>query len=130
MWHHRKWHLTKLGHLMETESTEEASEHNLGCRPDEHRTFIAPDCPNSQPHRAAFTPIPTDHKSNLILQESLDSFKVYIVFWVSVSIRSVINILPSQKRKAYTKAVTTCPEITMEVVRVKWDGADLDLSNW
>lgn len=61
---------------METESTEEASEHNLGCRPDEECTLIAPACPNSQPHRAALPPIPTDHKSNLILQESLDSFKV------------------------------------------------------
>lgn len=62
---------------MEIENTEEACEHSLGCRPDEDCTFIAPDCPNSRPHRAAFPPIPTDHKSNLILQEFLDSFKVY-----------------------------------------------------
>lgn len=26
--------------------------------------------------------------------------------------------------------MTMCPEITMKVVRMEWDGADLDLSNW
>lgn len=47
-----------------------------------------------------------------------------------MSILSVINTLPSQKRTSHTKAVATCPEITMKVVRVERDRADLDLSNW